>query len=42
MDKKNEDWIKSKFDVDLDTIIQALKLSPSAQDISMEHYLKFY
>ena len=31
MDKKNEDWIKSKFDVDLDTIIQALKLSPSAQ-----------
>lgn len=31
MNIKNENWIKSKFDVDLDTIIHALKLSPSAQ-----------
>ncbi len=31
MNEENENWIKSKFDVDLDTIIHALKLSPSAQ-----------
>lgn len=31
MNKEDEEWMKSKFNVDVDIIIQALKLSPSAQ-----------